>query len=93
MGKFEKDLVKFMDVHRNCDKSLLIKNINQAMRNKGKWVSEVTGAPMGTVHAWFTKANCRESNKISLHAMCMIVSALKVSVWTFLKQKKDRKEI
>lgn len=102
MGKFEKDLVKFMDVHRNCDKSLLIKNINQAIRNKGiyhrdksRWVSEVTGTPIGTVYAWFTKADCREFNKIPPHAMCMIASALKVSVWSFFETeeeyKRDRK--
>ncbi len=98
MSKFEKDLVKFMDTHKNCDKSILIQNINQAMRNKGishrdksRWVSEVTGVPMGTVYAWFTKADCRESNKIPPHAMCMIASELKVSVWSFFETEEGYK--
>lgn len=100
MGKFENDLVRFMDAHKNCDKAILIKNINQAMRKKGIayrdksiWVSEVAGVPMGTAYTWFTTARCKEANKIPPQAMCRIAAALKVSVWSFFEtEEKEDKE-
>lgn len=99
MGKFEKDMVRFINLHKNCDKARLIQNINKVMqekgikrRNKSRWISEVTGVPIGTVNTWFTTAKCRDNNRIPPDAMCLLASALKVSVWKFLEGEEEKQK-
>ncbi len=92
MNKYEKDILRLLETHAEIDKSDLIRNINKAVRSKGihrkgknVWISEVTGYPVGTVDGWFSHAECRAFNKISLNAMCRIAIALKVSIWDLLE--------
>lgn len=35
MGKFEKDMVRFIRIHKQCDKTRLIQNMNKVMQEKG----------------------------------------------------------
>ena len=94
MNKYEKDILQLLEAHAKIDKSDLIRNINEAVKSKGiyrsgknKWISKVTGYPIGTVDGWFTCARCRALNKIPLNAICKIAIALKMSVWDFLEIK------
>ena len=71
MGKFEKDMVRFIRIHKQCDKARLIQNMNKVMqekgikrRNKCRWIAEITGVPVGSVNTWFTTAKCRDKNRI-----------------------------
>ena len=68
MGKFEKDMVRFIRIHKQCDKARLIQNINNVLqekgikrRNKCIWIAEITGVPVGSVNTWFTTAKCRDN--------------------------------
>lgn len=88
MNKYEKDILRLWETHAKINKSDLITNINNAVRSKGiyrngknRWISKVTGYPLGTVYRWFTHAKCREFNKIPLNAVCSIAIALEMSVW------------
>lgn len=99
MAKFEKDLVKFIHLHKKCDKARLIQNMNKVMREKGikhryksRWIAEVTGVPIGTVNTWFTTAKCRDNNRIPPDAMCLLALALKVSVWRFLEGEEEKQK-
>ncbi|MCI8496568.1 MAG: hypothetical protein HFI74_13040 [Lachnospiraceae bacterium] len=99
MGKFEKDMVRFIHLHKQCDKARLIQNINTVMqekgikrRNKSRWVAEVTGTPIGSVNTWFTTAKCRDNNRIPPNAMCLLALALKVSVWRFLEGEEEKQK-
>lgn len=56
MNKYEKDILQLLEAHTKIDKSALIRNINKAVRSKGiyrngknRWISNVTGYPIGTV--------------------------------------------
>lgn len=63
MGRFEKDMVRFIHLHKKCDKARLIQNINKVMqekgikikrRNKCRWIAEIIGVPAGSVNTWAT---------------------------------------
>lgn len=99
MGKFEKDMVRFIRFQKKCDKARLIQNINAVMqekgikrRNKSRWIAEVTGVPVGSVNTWFTTAKCRDNNRIPPDAMCLLALALEVSVWRFLEGEEERQK-
>lgn len=97
MENFEKDMVRFIRLHKQCDKARLIQNINTVMREKGmmwrnknRWIAEVTGVPVGTVNTWFTTAKCRDNNRIPPDAMCLLALALEVLVWRFLEGEEEK---
>lgn len=99
MGKFEKDMVRFIRIHKQCDKARLIQNMNKVMqekgikrRNKCRWIAEVTSVPVGTVNTWFTTAKCRGNNRIPPDAMCLLALALKVPVWRFLEGEEEKQK-
>ena len=99
MGKFEKDMVRFIHLHKKCDKARLIQNINKVMqekgikrRNKCRWIAEITGVPVGTVNTWFTTAKCHDNNRIPPDAMCLLALALKVPVWRFLEGEEEKQK-
>ena len=99
MGRFEKDMVRFIHLHKKCDKARLIQNINKVMqekgikrRNKCRWIAEITGMPIGTVNTWFTTAKCRDKNRIPPDAMCLLALELKVSVWRFLEGEEEKQK-
>lgn len=103
MNKYEKELLKLLELHENIEKGDLINNLNLAIRQggikragKNQWVSKATGAPIGTVDAWFSRSDCRALNKIPLYAVCRIAIALHISIWklyeaTDINQKKQKK--
>ncbi len=71
MNRYEKNVMKLMEVHEKIPKVVLITNVNQAILDSGikrggenKWVCQITGAPMGTGCTWFSKAKCRALNKM-----------------------------
>lgn len=97
--EIEKEIIKMTSIHQNIEKHVLIRNINQILREKGicwrqkiQWVCTVTGSPTGTVYTWFTNAKCRSVNKIPLYALCQIAVALKISVYEFLKTESQEKQ-
>ena len=99
MGKFEKDMVRFIRIHKQCDKARLIQNMNKVMqekgikrRNKCIWIAEITGVPVGSVNTWFTTAKCRDNNRIPPDAMCLLALALKVPVWRFLEGEEEKQK-
>lgn len=99
MENFEKDMLRFIRLHKQCDKARLIQNINTVMqekgikrRNKSRWVAEVTGVPVGSVNTWFTTAKCRNNNRIPPDAMCLLALALEVSVWRFLEGEEEKQK-
>lgn len=99
MENFEKDMLRFIRLHKQCDKVRLIQNINAVMqekgikrRNKSRWVAEVTGMPIGSVNTWFTTAKCRDNNRIPPDAMCLLALTLGVSVWRFLEGEEEKQK-
>lgn len=100
MNRYEKNVMKLMEAHEKIPKVVLITNVNQAILDSGirrsgknKWVCQITGAPMGTVCTWFSKAKCRALNKMPVYAMCQIAVALKVPVWKLLENPGDIHEM
>lgn len=94
MNEYEKDILRLLEAHNRTDKNTLAGNINRAIYNKGihrkgknRWVSGVTGYPVGTVNTWFSRTKCRNLNKIPLSAVCRIAVAPELSVWDFLDGK------
>ena len=99
MGRFEKDMVRPIHLHKKCDKARLIQNMNKVMqekgfkrRNKCRWIAEVISVPVGTVNTWFTTAKCRNNNRIPPDAMCLLALALKVPVWRFLEGEEEKQK-
>lgn len=99
MGRFEKDMVRFIHLHKKSDKARLIQNINKVMqekgikrRNKCRWIAEITSVPVGSINTWFTTAKCRDKNRIPPDAMCLLALALKVSVWRFLEGEEEKQK-
>lgn len=103
MNKYEKELLKLLELHENIEKGDLVNNLNSAIRQggikragKNRWVSKATGAPIGTVDTWFSRSDCRALNKIPLYAVCQIAIALHISIWklyetTGTKQEKQKR--
>ncbi len=99
MKNFEKYMLRFICLHKQCDKARLIQNINKVMqekglkrRNKCRWIAEVIGVSVGGVNTWFTTAKCRDKNRIPSDVMCLLALALKVSVWRFLEGEEEKQK-